>query len=154
MSSLTRTKTAAVMGNNQAGMNLAVVGSDYVNLCLPLGYHLTAVDAAMGPSPRNNYIFFRFVGGATDITRRSRRATLLMSILEKDDFKVEINGDLVIARITDLTQDELSRHLFLVGKLIGFARQLDVLLRNDADIDYYIEKFTTKMEAVSERASP
>jgi len=150
MSSLTRTQTAEAMGNNLPGMNLAVIGSNYVNLCLPLGYHLTAVDAAIGPSPRNNYIFFRFVGGATDITRRSRRATLLMSILEKGGFKVEINGDLVIARITDLTKDEIGKHLFLVGKLIGFARQLDVLLKNDGDIDYYIEKFTTQMKEVND----
>ena len=75
---------------------------------------------------------------------------MLMSILEKDGFKVEINGDLVIARITDLTKDEISRHLFLVGRLIGFARQLDVLLKNDGDIDYYIEKFTIQMKAVNE----
>jgi len=150
MSSLTRTQTAVVMGDNLPGVNLAVVGSNYVNLCLPLGYHLTAVDAGIGPSPRNNYIFFRFVGGATDITRRSRRASLLMSILERDDFKVEINGDLVIARITDLSKEEVGRHLFLVGKLIGFARQLDVLMKNDADINYYMEKFTTQMK-ISEK---
>jgi pyruvate,water dikinase len=108
MSSLTRTQTTDIMGNRAPAVNLAVVGSDYVNLCLPLGYHFTAVDAAIGPSPRNNYIFFRFVGGVTDITRRSRRATLLMTILEKADFKVEVNGDLVIARLTDLTKDQIA----------------------------------------------
>ena len=29
----------------------------------------------------------------------------------------------------------------LIGRLIGFTRQLDVLLRNEKDIDFFIDKF-------------
>ncbi len=147
MSSLTRTQSPEVLGNTLPGVNLAVIGSNYVNLSLPLGYHLTAVDASIGPSPENNYISFRFVGGVTDITRRSRRANLLMNILEKEGFKVEVNGDLVIARASNLTEDQMKGQLYLIGRLIGFARQLDVLLRNDKDMDYYFQKF---MEGIKE----
>ena len=99
----------------------------------------------MGPSMENNYISFRFVGGVTDITRRSRRASLLMSILEGEGFKVEVNGDLVIARAINLTQAQVSNQLVLIGKLIGFARQLDVRLKDDKDIGYYLQEFNERV---------
>jgi pyruvate, water dikinase len=141
MSSLTRTQRAEVLGNALPSVNLAVLGSNYVNLSLPLGYHFTAVDAAIGSSPENNNISFRFVGGVTDITRRSRRATLLANILEEAGFKVKMNGDLVIARAINLSEEQMMNQLVLIGKLIGFARQLDVLLKNDEDVGYYFQKF-------------
>jgi len=141
MSSLTRTQSAELMGNALPSVNLAVLGSNYVNLSLPLGYHFTAVDAAIGSSPENNTISFRFVGGVTDITRRSRRASLLGQIMEKAGFKVRMNGDLVIARAINLSEKQMMEQLFLIGRLIGFARQLDVLMKNDEDVDYYLKKF-------------
>ena len=141
MSSLTRTRSSEVMGNNLPGVNLGVIGGDYANLSLPLGYHFTVVEAGVGSQPEKNYISFRFAGGVTDITRRSRRAALLRVILEKANFKVNVNGDLVNARAIDLTENQISDNLYLIGRLIGFTRQLDVLLKNDADIDRYLTKF-------------
>lgn len=141
MSSVTRVQGSDLLGNSLPGVNLGVIGADYVNLSLPLGYHFTVVEAAVGPKPENNYITFRFAGGVTDITRRSRRATLLMTILEKDGFKVELNGDLVNARAIDLTKEQMSGNLYLIGRLIGFTRQLDILLKNDTDIERYLDKF-------------
>ena len=151
MSSLTRTQSAEMLGNALPSINLAVLGSNYLNLSLPLGYHFTAVDAAIGSSPENNTISFRFVGGVTDITRRSRRAALLATILEKAGFKVQMNGDLVIARAINLSEELMMDQLFLLGKLIGFARQLDVLLKNDEDVGYYFQKFREQAEKPAER---
>jgi len=150
MSSMTRTRTTEVMGNSTPAENLAVIGAEYVNLNLPLGYHFTAVEASVGPARRNNHIFFRFVGGVTDLTRRSRRAAMLMSILEQTGFKVEVNGDLVIARATELTKDQMEAYLFIIGRLIGFARQLDVLLKDDRDIGFYVERFMSQLKETNE----
>jgi len=141
MSSLSRTQAAEVLGHVVPGVNLAVVGADYVNLNLRLGYHISTVDAGVGATIENNYIFFRFIGGVSDITQRSRRASLLMSILEQHGFKVQLNGDLVIARAIQLTEVQVNHHLYLIGKLLGFTRQLDVLLKSDGDIDIFFEKF-------------
>ena len=73
MSSLTKT-WAETPGAAPAGFNLAVVSDTYMNLHLRLGYHFNLVDASMDPEPHHNHIYFRFVGGVTDLTRRSRRA--------------------------------------------------------------------------------
>jgi pyruvate,water dikinase len=141
MSSLTRTQTAALAGNALTGMNVAVLGATYLNLSLRVGYHFTVVDASLGPQLEKNSVFFRFIGGATDISRRSRRAALLMSILEKIGFKVEGKGDLVIARATSSTMEQSKNHLYMIGRLIGFARQLDILMTDDAAVDIYFQRF-------------
>jgi len=150
MSSLTRTPSAEVAGNAMTDVNLAVIDANYVNLSLRLGYHFCAVDAGVGPLTENNFISFRFIGGVTDITQRSRRAGLLMSILEENDFKVETNGDLVIARAIHLTREQMQDHLYLIGRLIGFSRQLDVLLKHDSDVEIYFEKFMNEIMGPTE----
>ena len=141
MSGVTRTQTAAVAGQILAGLNVAVLGENYMNLTLRVGYHFTVVDARLGSELEKNSIFFRFVGGATDISRRSRRAALLVSIMEKIGFKVEGNGDLVIARVANSSADQMKEYLYLIGRLIGFVRQLDILMTDDTTIDMYFEQF-------------
>ncbi|OGR24187.1 MAG: hypothetical protein A2277_10195 [Desulfobacterales bacterium RIFOXYA12_FULL_46_15] len=141
MSGVTRTQAATAAGQTLAGLNVAVLGKDYMNLTLRVGYHFTVVDAMMGLVPEKNNIFFRFVGGATDITRRSRRALLIVFIMEKIGFKVEGSGDLVIARVINSTREQVRNYLYLVGRLIGFVRQLDMLMTDDSTVQLYFERF-------------
>lgn len=57
------------------GQNLAVVSREYLNLNLRLGYHFNIIDAYIADEISANYIYFRFLGGVTDLTRRTRRAS-------------------------------------------------------------------------------
>jgi len=141
VSSLTRTQTTALSGHILTGLNVAVLSTNYLNLTLRVGYHFTVVDASLWPSAQNNSIFFRFIGGAADITRRSRRAALLGSILEEFCFKVEKKGDLVIARAVNCTEEQMRAFLYIIGRLIGFIRQLDILMRDDGTVDHYFKRF-------------
>ena len=141
ISSVTRTQPAAFSGDMLTGLNVAVLSENYLNLTLRLGYHFTVVDASMWPSSEKNNIFFRFIGGATDITRRSRRAVLLSAILEEFGFKVEKKGDLVIARAVNGTQEQTGARLRIIGRLIGFMRQLDILMRDDQSVERYFNRF-------------
>lgn len=146
MASLTRMRPAQLDGA-ATGMNLAVVGSNYLNMSLRVGYHFTVVDSYLGPMPNYNYIYFRFMGGVTDITRRSRRAALLSAILEESSFKVESKGDVVVARVKKMSQERTEELLVLLGRLIGFARQLDVLMKDDAAIGLFFEQFMGQQQA-------
>ncbi len=141
LSSVAHAQTSAFSGDFLAGLNVAVLGENYLNLTLRVGYHFTVVDASMGPVREKNNIFFRFIGGATDMTRRSRRAVLLSDILEEFGFKVEKTGDLVIARAVNGSQDKTGARLRIIGRLIGFLRQLDILLRDDQSIEVYFNRF-------------
>jgi pyruvate,water dikinase len=143
VSSMTRTQTAALSGHILTGLNVAVLSANYLNLTLRVGYHFTVVDASLWPSAQKNSIFFRFIGGATDITRRSRRAALLGSILEEFCFKVEKKGDLVIARAVNSSEEQMRDFLYVIGKLIGFLRQLDILMKDDGTVERYFKRFMT-----------
>ncbi len=148
MSSLTKTWAGGTTACE--GFNLAVVSETYMNLHLRLGYHLNLVDSRLHPEPQHNHIYFRFVGGVTDITRRSRRAQLLANILAKFQFKVDVKGDLVVARVLHLPQEDMAGRLKVVGRLIGFTRQLDIQLKSDADIPQFIESFFKKSNQAGE----
>ncbi|SPD72595.1 conserved hypothetical protein [uncultured Desulfobacterium sp.] len=121
--------------------NLAIVSKEYLNLSLRLGYHFNMIDVTLSDDTERNYIYFRFFGGVTEITRRSRRAKFLAQIMTKNDFAVESKGDLVIARIKKVTRQTMEEKLYLIGRLIGFTRQLDVLLRTDGDVGFFEEQF-------------
>jgi len=61
--------------------------------------------------------------------------------LEKNDFAVESKGELITARIKKVDRAQMEDKFRLIGRLIGFTRQLDVLLRNEKDIDFFADKF-------------
>ncbi len=139
MSGLSRTRDQS--GPSYGGFNLAVVSDIYMNLHLRLGYHLNLIDARMEDEDNLNHIYFRFVGGAADLTRRSRRAQLLADILAHYHFRVTVRGDLVVGRILHLPKEEIARRLEAIGALVGFTRQLDMQLSNDQDIAKRMDAF-------------
>jgi pyruvate,water dikinase len=141
MASLTKTQTEAPGSPSYSGLNLAVVGDAYMNLHLHLGYHFNLIDARAESDASRNHIYFRFVGGVTEITRRSRRAQLLSAILSSCHFTVRTKGDLVVAQITQLAREEVLNLLEILGCLIGYTRQLDIRLRSDQDVPRYVQAF-------------
>ncbi len=141
MSSLTRTFSFSVASPRFVKQNLAVLSDKYVNIHLRLGYHFNMIAAYISENPNDNYAYFRFLGGVTDITRRSRRAQLLSEILAKNDFRVDIRGDLVVARIKKLTPERMMKKMQLLGLLVGFTRQLDIKMTTDQEIIKSIEAF-------------
>ena len=149
MSSLSKTWTQAGTPS-YAQFNLAVISRTYMNLHLRLGYHFNLVDVRMDDDAAHNHLYFRFVGGVTDITRRSRRAELIAQILSRYHFKVDTKGDLIIGRVLHLPSDEIHRRLQAIGRLIGFTRQLDIQLRSDEDIPRFVETFFHQFSPPSE----
>lgn len=121
--------------------NLAIVSRNYLHLSLHLGYHFNIVDCYLSESPNDNFAYFRFAGGATELARRARRAEVLKSILGRFDFVVEVKGDLVIARIKKVSLPDMEERLRMIGRLIGCTRQLDIFLRDDSAIDRCVDRF-------------
>jgi len=141
MSSLTRTPAETSTIASSAEFNLAVISQTYMNLHLRLGYHFNLIDTKVEPDSHHNYIYFRFVGGVTDNIRRSRRAKLLEAILSRYHFKVDVKGDLVVARVLHLSEEDMIQRLQMLGRLVGFTRQLDIQLQADEDITNFVNIF-------------
>lgn len=121
--------------------NLAVVTREYLNLSLRFGYHFATLDCYCSETARNNHIYFRFAGGATDITKRSRRITVIGRILKEYGFTMRTKGDLLIARLSNLPQDEIEGILDHLGRLIAYTRQLDARLTDDSAVERYVKNF-------------
>jgi pyruvate, water dikinase len=148
MSSLTRTFSANLANPQYVGQNLAVISETYTNINLRLGYHFNLIDAYIGEHINDNYAYFRFLGGVTDPARRSRRARFIYETLAQYDFNVDLRGDLVIGRIKKLSPPMMQKKMVLLGQLVGFTRQLDVMMTSDQQIGRFAQEFDrlVKME--------
>lgn len=141
MASATRAGPLTVPGSGAVRRNVAIASADYLNLNLRVGYHFNIVDCYLSDNEEDSYIFFRFIGGVTDVLRRTRRARLLAAILGQQGFKTEQSGELVIGRLQGVPTAIGEEALRMVGRLIGFSRQLDILLRDDRTVDRLASAF-------------
>ena len=121
--------------------NYLLVGPDYLNLNIRLAYHYAMVDSLVGPVIENNYVNFRFQGGGGSRERRDLRARFLKEVLLSSRFSVDLRGDLVTAWLRGYAQPPSEAGLELLGKLMGCARQLDMLMENESVMRRYVERF-------------
>jgi len=136
-------------GTPRASASVAVISREYVNLSLKFGYHFIILDAFCSEVTRNNHLYFRFAGGATDITKRSRRLQLIAAVLQEQGFNIKLKGDMIIARLANIGRNEMETRLDVLGRLISFTRQLDAMLHDDGAVERYKTNFLSEMYEVS-----
>ncbi|HKN18840.1 MAG TPA: hypothetical protein VJW95_03510, partial [Dissulfurispiraceae bacterium] len=141
LTSMTRLPDIVSGSDGYAVNNVAVVSHEYLNLSLRFGYHFNMIDCYCSETPRNNHIYFRFTGGATDMVKRSRRIELLAIILKEYGFNTKSKGDLIIGRIANMGQDDMEKILDGIGRLIAYTRQLDAALHDDSKVERYARNF-------------
>jgi pyruvate,water dikinase len=121
--------------------NYIIVGPEYLNFNARLAYHYTMIDALVCDKSHNNYIIFRFRGGGAARARRGLRARFLTGVLRLIGFSVDQREDLVTAWYKGYMKDACKEKLEILGKLMGCARQLDMLTADVHKVNYYIENF-------------
>lgn len=141
LSSMMRVPDIAFQRNDYVGYNVAVASAEYTNLSLKFGYHFTMIDCYCSETARNNHLYFRFVGGATDITKRSRRVQLIAEILKGYGLSIEMKGDLIIGRIGNVRRDAMEALLEQIGRLLAYTRQLDAVMHDDFAVERYVRNF-------------
>jgi pyruvate,water dikinase len=120
--------------------NFAIIAQDYLNFSSRLGYHFTTIDAYLG-TLEDSYVTLVFYGGGADVTRRVRRVIFLAKVLQHLDFRVELKGDSLTARLDGCEVATLEERLEVLGRLIMVSKQLDVTMQDDALIDHYFQEF-------------
>jgi pyruvate,water dikinase len=142
LSVLANTMYDSAKGERELGDNsYAIVSSNYLNFGSRLGYHFTTLDSVCCADLNDNYILFRFKGGAADIERRIRRTRFVGEILAHYRFAVDQREDLLHAWVKKLPKDSVEDLLTMVGRLIGCARQLDVVMDAEATVERCEEAF-------------
>jgi pyruvate,water dikinase len=121
--------------------NYIIVAPDYLNLNARLAYHFAMIDSLVSDTPEYNYVNFRFRGGGAQADRRNLRARFLSEVLLMSNFRVDRRGDLVTAWMRRYTREASEEGLTLLGKLMGCARQLDMLMNNEKTMRHFVERF-------------
>ena len=121
--------------------NYAIISDDYLHYTAKLGYHFVTIDSYCGQHVNDNYIIFSFKGGATDVSRPTRRARMISAILKRLGLRVEYQGDMVRGEIKKYDYPRMEEKLDYLGRLLGSVRLLDMLLSDEAQIPWYVEQF-------------
>ena len=141
MAGMGHTTDPTISKSEYASRSLAIISDSYLDLSLRFGYHFTMVDCVASEKRSSNYIYFRFVGGITEMARRKRRAQFLSNVLGSYDFSISVQGDLVVARIAKVSLPMMEERLFMLGRLLGFSRQLDIVMKSEEAVDHYTRQF-------------
>lgn len=119
----------------------AIISDKYLNFSSRIGYHYSVLDSYCGESTNKNYITFSFKGGAADDIRRNRRARCIGIIFSKLGFQVETREDRIDARYYKYEQDSIKTKLDLIGRLLQFTRQMDMIMLSEASVEAIATNF-------------
>jgi pyruvate, water dikinase len=119
----------------------AIISDNYLNFSSRIGYHYSVLDAFCSEFVNKNYVTFSFKGGAADDTRRNRRARAIATIFQELDFQVEVREDRVDARYYKYEQPVIEEKLDIVGRLLQFTRQMDMLMHSEASVALLAKSF-------------
>ncbi len=135
----------------------AIISDKYLNFSSRVGYHYSVLDCYCGATVNKNYITFSFKGGAADDIRRNRRARAIAIVLIGLDFSVDVKGDRVDARLQKYDCDTIARKLDLLGRLLQFTRQMDMLMTSEVSVETIAQNFLAgnyRLELVNLEGSP
>ncbi|MBI4861821.1 MAG: hypothetical protein HY815_16415 [Candidatus Riflebacteria bacterium] len=121
--------------------SFAVIDHQYLSFSARAGYHFSVIETVCSAVDSKNFIQYRFGGGGAGEERRVRRATFLWRVLTALGFIVQLNGDLVSAKLFKVPEPEIQDRLKTLGRLTLCSRQLDMLMDSDSSPEMFASDF-------------
>jgi pyruvate,water dikinase len=137
-----------------ADRNYFIISKNYCNLSSRLGYHFALLEALISDRERENYVSFQFKGGATDDQRRFKRVQFIGKILVEYGFQVNIREDNLAARVEGQAKAYMLDRIKILGYLSLHTRQLDMIMSNNAKVNYYHNKINTDIKRIIKPDKP
>lgn len=140
--------TALVPGvrSSYAQRNYFMIAKNYCSLMSRFGFHFSTVESYVSERVPENYIIFRFKGGAADDFRKMRRIQLIAEILEEQGFAVSLTEDALRARFEDFPMEVMCHRLQIIGYLTMHTRQLDMVMSRNAMVEHYRQRIKSDIE--------
>jgi len=129
------------VGERFGDRSYAIIADKYLNFSSRVGYHYSVIDAYCGDTINKNYITFTFKGGAADNVRKNRRVKAIALILEQEGFRVNVKADKVDARLQKYPKSYIESRMDILGRLLIFTRQLDMLMTTEESVAWVAENF-------------
>ncbi|MCL2341056.1 MAG: PEP-utilizing enzyme [Proteobacteria bacterium] len=129
------------VGDRFGDRSYAIIADKYLNFSSRVGYHYSVIDAYCGDTINKNYITFTFKGGAADDVRKNRRVRAIARILDQEGFKVRARGDKVDARLQKYPKSYIESRMDILGRLLIFTRQLDMLMTTEDSVAWVADNF-------------
>ncbi|MFN2268028.1 MAG: PEP/pyruvate-binding domain-containing protein [Desulfonatronovibrio sp.] len=123
--------------------NYALVSGNFCSLNCRFGYHYSVLQTLCKEQDRENYIRFGFKGGAADMGRKQLRLRLMSQIMEEIGFQINTTEDSLRASFEGGSRVETLKRLKTLGYLIVHTRQMDMVMNNKDQFDYYQHKMQT-----------
>ena len=142
--------TALVPGikSKYADRNYFMVSKHYCTLSSRLGYHFSTMEAMVSERSGENYLGFKFKGGAADFERCLGRIHFIREILERYGFRALVNADNLDARVEGRDMEFMNSRLKILGYLTLHTRQLDMIMGNSPLVTYYMNKLTKDIDSL------
>ena len=142
--------TALVPGikSKYADRNYFMVSKNYCTLSSRLGYHFSTMEAMVSERSSENYLGFKFKGGAADFERCLGRVHFIREILERYGFRATVNADNLDARTEGQDMEYMIGRLKILGYLTLHTRQLDMIMGNSGLVSYYMNKLTKDIDSL------
>jgi pyruvate, water dikinase len=128
-------------GERFGDRSYAVISAKYLNFSSRVGYHYSILDSYCGDNINNNYVTFSFKGGAADDVRKNRRVRAIAKVMELQDFTVKVKGDQVDARLLKYPRPVIEEKLEMIGRLLLFTRQMDMLMDSEYSVEAVVQNF-------------
>lgn len=128
--------------------NYFMISKNYCSLNSRLGYHFSVMEALVSERTPENYVSFQFKGGAADRQRRLNRVHFIGNILEDYGFRSVIRDDHLAARIQGYDEPFMKSRLKILGHLTLHTRQLDMIMTNPVQVDFYNKKLRREIDSL------
>ncbi|MDL2285872.1 pyruvate, water dikinase [Desulfococcaceae bacterium OttesenSCG-928-F15] len=136
------------MSTKYADRNYFMISKNYCTLSSRLGYHFSTMEAMVSERSIENYLRFRFKGGAADMERCIGRINFIREILERYGFGTKVNADNLDASMEGYDMEFMRGRLKILGYLTLHTRQLDMIMNNPARVAYYMKKLTADIDSL------
>jgi pyruvate,water dikinase len=134
------------VGIEFADKNYILISKNFCNVSTRLGFHFSTIEAFVGEHDNENYLSFVYTGGGAEMGRKNRRVVMLSRILETFDFRVEKKEDTLFARYEGYPKGFMEGRLKVLGFIVIHTRQLDMVMVNDAVVDWYYQELMKDLQ--------